>query len=429
MATRGVRGATTAGRNEAAAIAERTLELLRVLVERNGIRPDETRERDVHRHRRPRRRFPGDRRCARCPAGRTSRFFARARSPCPDRSAGASACCSTGTRTSPRTRSGTPSCAARGRCARRGPCAFRATTTRRPCACPAGAPAVSRVAVVGLGLIGGSVALAPALVATTGTPASASAPGGAASRPRTRSPPRFPERTSSSRPCRRRETPALLREISSWRPAAILTDCASLKKPIVAAAQTLRAGVRFVAGHPMAGGRGQRRRGRGPGNLPGAVLDPRAARSAATRTPSRPSRPSSAPSARGPVVLDAERHDRAHDLGQPPAPGGRRPLSRGPRASGAGTRPRGARRARPPRHDPPRRVSPSRWRSSSPWRIPRPSPAPSKPCARELGGLAAAPARDGRESAVADYFAAGLGDPPFRSTAEGLDSPPGKPSA
>jgi chorismate mutase len=41
MATRGVRGATTAGRNEAAAIAERTLELLRVLVERNGIRPDE----------------------------------------------------------------------------------------------------------------------------------------------------------------------------------------------------------------------------------------------------------------------------------------------------------------------------------------------------------------------------------------------------
>jgi len=37
MATRGVRGATTADANEAVAILERTLELLRVLVEQNGI--------------------------------------------------------------------------------------------------------------------------------------------------------------------------------------------------------------------------------------------------------------------------------------------------------------------------------------------------------------------------------------------------------
>jgi chorismate mutase len=41
MATRGVRGATTADGNDAAAIGERTLELVRVLVERNGIRPEE----------------------------------------------------------------------------------------------------------------------------------------------------------------------------------------------------------------------------------------------------------------------------------------------------------------------------------------------------------------------------------------------------
>ena len=34
---RGVRGATTVERNEAAAVRERTLELLRALVERNGI--------------------------------------------------------------------------------------------------------------------------------------------------------------------------------------------------------------------------------------------------------------------------------------------------------------------------------------------------------------------------------------------------------
>jgi len=41
MATRGVRGATTADANEAAAILERTLELLRILVEQNGILPED----------------------------------------------------------------------------------------------------------------------------------------------------------------------------------------------------------------------------------------------------------------------------------------------------------------------------------------------------------------------------------------------------
>lgn len=39
MTTRGVRGATTADGNDAAGITERTLELLRILVESNGIVP------------------------------------------------------------------------------------------------------------------------------------------------------------------------------------------------------------------------------------------------------------------------------------------------------------------------------------------------------------------------------------------------------
>ena len=41
MATRGVRGATTVDRNDAAAVRERTGELLRLLVASNGIRPEE----------------------------------------------------------------------------------------------------------------------------------------------------------------------------------------------------------------------------------------------------------------------------------------------------------------------------------------------------------------------------------------------------
>jgi chorismate mutase len=41
MGTRGVRGATTVDRNDAAAIRERTLELLRVLIDSNGIRPED----------------------------------------------------------------------------------------------------------------------------------------------------------------------------------------------------------------------------------------------------------------------------------------------------------------------------------------------------------------------------------------------------
>lgn len=41
MATRGIRGATTVERNDAAAILQRTLELLRILIDLNGFRPEE----------------------------------------------------------------------------------------------------------------------------------------------------------------------------------------------------------------------------------------------------------------------------------------------------------------------------------------------------------------------------------------------------
>jgi prephenate dehydrogenase len=53
------------------------------------------------------------------------------------------------------------------------------------------------------------------------------------------------------------ETPGLLREIAALAPGAILTDCASLKTPVADAAETLPVHTRFVAGHPMAGGRGR----------------------------------------------------------------------------------------------------------------------------------------------------------------------------
>jgi prephenate dehydrogenase len=53
------------------------------------------------------------------------------------------------------------------------------------------------------------------------------------------------------------ETAALLGEVARLAPRAILTDCASLKAPVVDAAGALPENARFVAGHPMAGGRGR----------------------------------------------------------------------------------------------------------------------------------------------------------------------------
>ncbi len=49
------------------------------------------------------------------------------------------------------------------------------------------------------------------------------------------------------------ETPGLLRDAAAAAPDALITDAASLKRPIAAAAAELPASARFVAGHPMAG--------------------------------------------------------------------------------------------------------------------------------------------------------------------------------
>ncbi len=49
------------------------------------------------------------------------------------------------------------------------------------------------------------------------------------------------------------ETPALLLQTAAAAPAALLTDASSLKRPVAASAAALPATTRFVAGHPMAG--------------------------------------------------------------------------------------------------------------------------------------------------------------------------------
>jgi prephenate dehydrogenase len=116
---------------------------------------------------------------------------------------------------------------------------------------------VTRVAVVGLGLIGGSAALAfgaagfdrdPDVrararsrgIAVADTLAEAVRGTGA-------------DIVVTAVPTA--PTPGLLAEIAALAPEALLTDTASLKAPIVQAADRLPGGVRFVAGHPMAGSR------------------------------------------------------------------------------------------------------------------------------------------------------------------------------
>jgi prephenate dehydrogenase len=114
---------------------------------------------------------------------------------------------------------------------------------------------VTRVAVAGLGLIGGSAALAFGAAGFDRDPgvrerarrrgiavAETLAEGVAGA-----------EVVMTAAPTA--HTPELLREVAALAPGALLTDTASLKAPIVRAAQGLREGVRFVAGHPMAGSR------------------------------------------------------------------------------------------------------------------------------------------------------------------------------
>ncbi|HWZ84627.1 MAG TPA: prephenate dehydrogenase/arogenate dehydrogenase family protein [Thermoanaerobaculia bacterium] len=104
------------------------------------------------------------------------------------------------------------------------------------------------------------------------------------------------------------ETPALLRAVAALAPGAVLTDCASLKRAVAAAAHTLDAGVRFVASHPMAGGRGHGLeaasgglfRGRPWAIVPTARSDDGAIAAVRAFCISLGARP---------VLLDAEQHD------------------------------------------------------------------------------------------------------------------------
>ena len=114
---------------------------------------------------------------------------------------------------------------------------------------------MTRAAVVGLGLIGGSAALA---LEARGYDRDA----GARSRARERG---IDAAGSLGEAVRgsdvvllavsTSETPALLREAAAAAPEALITDAASLKLPVAAAAAALPVATRFVGGHPMAGSR------------------------------------------------------------------------------------------------------------------------------------------------------------------------------
>ena len=114
---------------------------------------------------------------------------------------------------------------------------------------------MTRAAVVGLGLIGGSAALA---LQARGYDRDA----GARSRARDRGIDAIESLAQAVRGAEvvllavaTEETPALLSEAAAAAPDALITDTASLKRPVAEAAAALPASARFVAGHPMAGSR------------------------------------------------------------------------------------------------------------------------------------------------------------------------------
>jgi prephenate dehydrogenase len=112
---------------------------------------------------------------------------------------------------------------------------------------------MTRVAVAGLGLIGGSIALAYGARGWDRERAARDAARrvGIDARDSLAEALEGAEVVFAAVPTA--ETPRALIEISAAAPGALLTDTASLKRPIVAAARELRAGTHFVAGHPMAG--------------------------------------------------------------------------------------------------------------------------------------------------------------------------------
>jgi prephenate dehydrogenase len=114
---------------------------------------------------------------------------------------------------------------------------------------------MTRAAVVGLGLIGGSAALA---LEARGYDRDA----GARSRARERGIDAVESLAEAVRgsdlvllAVSTGETPKLLNEVAAAVPEILITDAASLKLPIAAAAAALPAAARFVGGHPMAGSR------------------------------------------------------------------------------------------------------------------------------------------------------------------------------
>jgi prephenate dehydrogenase len=113
-------------------------------------------------------------------------------------------------------------------------------------------PDVTR-AVVGLGLVGGSIALA---LGARGYDREPGAREGARRRgidARDTLSEAVADADIIVAAVSTQETAPLLVELSSAASRAVLTDTASLKRPVVEAAQRLRADVRFVGGHPMAG--------------------------------------------------------------------------------------------------------------------------------------------------------------------------------
>ncbi len=116
---------------------------------------------------------------------------------------------------------------------------------------------MTRAAVVGLGLIGGSIALAAKARGWDRDGAVRES----ARRRGIETPDSLEEALDGAAlvvtAVSTGETPALLVELASSAPQAVLTDCASLKSPIAEAARRLPARTRFVGGHPMAGGRGR----------------------------------------------------------------------------------------------------------------------------------------------------------------------------
>jgi prephenate dehydrogenase len=112
-----------------------------------------------------------------------------------------------------------------------------------------------RVAVAGLGLIGGSAALAFGARGYDRDPA-------ARARARERGIDAAESLADAARGAEvvllavpTAETPALLAQAAAAAPGALLTDSASLKRPIAAAVEALPNAARFVGGHPMAGSR------------------------------------------------------------------------------------------------------------------------------------------------------------------------------